>query len=54
MREEDDGVELTIDGRNIPIHLHEDGTVESHDYMFQVFGSASELARVLVDQMPTV
>lgn len=49
-----DAVTLTIDGEAVPIHVHEDGTVESHDMMFQMFGSPSELARALVDQMPTV
>lgn len=50
----DDGDALTIDGEPVPIHVHEDSTVESHDMMFQMFGSPSELARALIDQMPTV
>ena len=49
-----DEVKLTIDGEPIPIHVHEDGTVESHELMYQMFGSPSELARAVVDQMPAV
>jgi len=45
---------LTIDGKEIEVHVHEDGSVETHDYMFQLFGSPTELARALIDQMPAV
>ena len=48
------GPKLLIDGKEIEVHVNEDGSVGSHDYMFQVFGSRAELARALIDQMPAV
>lgn len=45
-------LEVLIDGEPIQVHVAEDGSYESHDFMFRVFGSPAELARAKIDQMP--
>lgn len=42
--------ELKIDGKPLKYHVAEDGSIESHDFMFRVFGSPAELARAVIDQ----
>lgn len=50
--QEHSDLEVLIDGKPIQVTVAQDGSYESHEFMFQVFASPAELARAKVDQMP--